>query len=128
LWYQVHEKLYLQYNLSFWAGLGKTVLLSRIPDPNFCHPGSASASKNFGILAQKIVPRSRKYDPGCSSRVRILDPDLDFLPIRIQDPVVKKAPDPGSGSATLLGKADGSHVYVILTISVTVSIQIRFGS
>jgi hypothetical protein len=29
----------------------------------------------------------------------ILDPDLDFLPI--PDPVVKKAPDPGSGSATL---------------------------
>jgi hypothetical protein len=29
----------------------------------------------------------------------ILDPDLDFLPI--PDPVVKKAPDLGSGSATL---------------------------
>jgi len=29
----------------------------------------------------------------------LLDPDLDFLPI--PDPGVKKAPDPGSGSATL---------------------------
>ncbi len=29
----------------------------------------------------------------------ILDPDADFLPI--PDPGVKKAPDPGSGSATL---------------------------
>ncbi len=38
---------------------------------------------------------SRKYDPGCSSRIRI----PDFLPI--PDPGVKKAPDPGSGSATL---------------------------
>jgi hypothetical protein len=34
-------------------------------------------------------------DPGS----RALDPDLDFLPI--PDPVVKKAPDPGTGSATL---------------------------
>ncbi len=30
----------------------------------------------------------------------IPDPDLDFLPI--SDPGVKKAPDPGSGSATLV--------------------------
>jgi hypothetical protein len=30
----------------------------------------------------------------------ILDPDLDFYPSRIQG--FKKAPDPGSGSATLL--------------------------
>ncbi len=29
------------------------------------------------------------------------DPDLIFYPSRIQDPGVKKAPDPGSGSATL---------------------------
>ncbi len=33
-----------------------------------------------------------------SSRIRI--PDLDFLPI--PDPGVKKAPDPGSGSTTVL--------------------------
>jgi hypothetical protein len=34
----------------------------------------------------------------------IWDPNPDFLPIRIPDPGVKKAPDPGSGSATLLPK------------------------
>ncbi len=33
---------------------------------------------------------SRKYDPGCSSRIRI----LIFYPSRIPDPGVKKAPDP----------------------------------
>jgi hypothetical protein len=37
-------------------------------------------------------------DPG--SALKIPDPDADFLPI--PDPGVKKAPDPGSGSATLL--------------------------
>ncbi len=36
---------------------------------------------------------SRKYDSSCSTRIRI----LIFYP----DPGVKKAPDPGSGSATL---------------------------
>jgi hypothetical protein len=64
-----------------------------IPDPNFAsririfpsgsdffHPGSAS--KNFN--PKKRFLSSRKYDPGCSSQIRI--PDSDFLPI----------PDPGS--------------------------------
>jgi hypothetical protein len=37
---------------------------------------------------------SRKYDPGCSSRIRI----LIFYPSRIPDPGVKKAPDPGSAT------------------------------
>jgi hypothetical protein len=41
---------------------------------------------------------ARKYDPGCSSRI----PDLDADILPIPDPGVKKAPDPGSGSATLL--------------------------
>ncbi len=34
--------------------------------------------------------------------VFIPDLDLDFYPSRIPDPGVKKAPDPGSGSATLI--------------------------
>ncbi len=73
------------------------------PDPNFFHPGSVfflspgSASKNLSILTQKLFLCSRKYDPGCSSRIRI----LIFYPSRIPDPGVKKAPDLGSGSATL---------------------------
>jgi hypothetical protein len=33
---------------------------------------------------------SWKYEPGCSSRIRI----LNFYPSRIPDPGVKKAPDP----------------------------------
>ncbi len=79
-----------------------------IPDPTFFHPGSrirtvsipdpGSSSKNLSILTQK---KSKKYDPGCSSRIP--DPDADFLPSRIPNPGVKKhpIPDPGSGSATL---------------------------
>jgi hypothetical protein len=42
---------------------------------------------------------------------RIPDRDLDFLPI--PDPGVKKAPDPGSGSATLLF-SDVTTLYLIL--------------
>jgi hypothetical protein len=50
-------------------------------------PGSSS--NNLSIL-------TRKYDPDCSYRIRIL-----FFPIPDLDPGVKKAPDPGSRSATL---------------------------
>ncbi len=86
--------------------------LSRIPDPTFFHPGSrirtvsipdpGSASKNLGVLTpqkktKKWFLSSRKYDLGCSSRIRM----LTFYPSRIPDPGVKRAPDPGSGFATL---------------------------
>jgi hypothetical protein len=79
-----------------------------ITDPTFFHSRSririfypGSASKNLSILTQKNrFLSSRKYDPGFrpGSLIRI----LIFLPI--PDPAeVKKAPDPGSGSATLSG-------------------------
>jgi len=78
----------------------QTIIVSHsVPDPGselspsrIPYPGSAS--KNLSILAPKKPKKwflsSRKYDPGCSSRIP--DPDADFLPI----------PDPGSGSATLV--------------------------
>jgi hypothetical protein len=47
-------------------------------------------------------------DPGCLSRI----PDPDFYPSRIPDPGVKKAPDPGSGSATLLSDDGRSGTYI----------------
>ncbi len=76
-----------------------------IPDPTFFHPGSELSpsripdpQKNLSILTPKKVNKwflgSKKYDPGCS--FRIPDPDADFLPSRIPDPGVKKAPNPGS--------------------------------
>jgi hypothetical protein len=56
-----------------------------IPDPG-------SASKNLSILNQKRgFLRSMKYDPGCSSRIRI----LTFYPSLIQG---TKAQDPGSAT------------------------------
>jgi hypothetical protein len=83
--------------------------LSWIPDQNFSHPGSwaqsqkhprfGSASKNLSILTQKIVSKLSKIWSG----LFIPDPDPDFfffLPI--PDPGVKKASNPGFGSATLL--------------------------
>ncbi len=68
---------------------------SWVPDPTFFHP--EYEFKYFN--PKKWFLSSRKYDPGCSSRIPITDPDPDFLPI--PDPGVKRAPYPGSGSATL---------------------------
>ncbi len=56
--------------------------LFSIRDPNFFHPGSTSRNLSISSFNPKIsFLGSRKYDPGCSSRIRI---------------PVKKAPDPGS--------------------------------
>ncbi len=84
------------------------IRLFSIPDPvskRFLDTGSAFASKNFCILTQKLFLSSRKYYPGCSSRIR----DHGFYPFRIPNPGVKKAPDyglripyPGSDYATLI--------------------------
>jgi hypothetical protein len=52
-------------------------------------------------------------DPGSRDkkiRIRI----LIFYLSRIPDPGVKKAPNPGSGSATLLGKAMGIKIRIFL--------------
>jgi hypothetical protein len=72
--------------------------LSRIPDPTFFHPGSRILIKEFKYFnpkkSKKWFLSSKNYEPGCSSRIP--DPDADFLPSRIPDPGVKKAPNPGS--------------------------------
>ncbi len=74
-----------------------------IPDPTFFHPGSELSPSRIRIKEFKYFnPKkwflsSRKYIPGCSSRIRM----LTFYPFRAPDPVVKKVPDPGSGSADL---------------------------
>jgi hypothetical protein len=84
-----------------WCGSG-------IPDPTFFHsgsrirlffhPGSRIRIKEFKYFnPKKWFLSSSKYDPGCSSRIRI----STFYPSRIPEPWVKKVPDPGSGSATL---------------------------
>ncbi len=82
---------------------------SRIPDPNCLHPGSRIRIKEFKYFNPKKTKKwflsSRKFDLCCSSRIRM----LTFYPSRIPDPGVKKAPDPGSGSATLLSSLYQCH-------------------
>jgi hypothetical protein len=77
---------------------GSDFFPSRIPDPNCLHPGSRILIKEFKYFnpkkAKKWFLSSKKYYPGCSSRIP--DPDADFLPSRIPDPGVKKAPSLGS--------------------------------
>jgi hypothetical protein len=68
----------------------------RIPDPNFFHPGSRIRIKEFKYLNHKMVSKLSEIWSG----FYIPDPDPEsgscFLPI--PDPVVKKAPDPGSAT------------------------------
>jgi hypothetical protein len=71
-----------------------------IPDPKLFHPGSRIAIKEFKYFNPKNCFKAlgnmiQFVHPGSGSRIRI----LIFLPI--PDTGVKKAPDPGSGSATL---------------------------
>jgi hypothetical protein len=72
-------------------------------------PSRIQGSKRFRIRIKEfkffnlkeLFLSSRKYDPGCSSRIWIPDPDLDFLPI--SDLGSRgEAPDLGSGSATMI--------------------------
>ncbi len=55
------------------SGINIRIRLFSIPDPNCLHP--VSSSKNLSILtpkAKKWFLSSKKYDPGCSSRIRIM--------------------------------------------------------
>jgi hypothetical protein len=71
---------------------------SQTPDPDFFHPGSRICIKEFKYFSlKKWFQSSRKSRSRSGLFISDLDPD--FLPI--QDPRVKKVPDPGSGSATL---------------------------
>ncbi len=71
-------------------------------DPNYFYPGSECFPSripdpmNLSILTQKMASKLSEIWSGCSSRIRIPDPNPDFLPI--PDPDVKKATDLGSAT------------------------------
>jgi hypothetical protein len=61
----------------------------------------ANFQRIIEVFTKKIVKKLLKiwsWDPGSEIR----DPGSGKNPFRIPDPGVKKAPDPGSGSATLI--------------------------
>ncbi len=69
---------------------GSNFFPSRIPDPNCLHPGSRIRIKEFKYFnPKKWFLSSRKYDPGCSSRIRM----LTFYPSRIQGSKRHRIPD-----------------------------------
>ncbi len=69
---------------------GSRIRLFSIPDPYY---PSRIHIKEFKYLNPKIwYLSSRKYDPGCSSRIP--DPDPDFCPSRIQGSKRHRIPDP----------------------------------
>jgi hypothetical protein len=106
--YGTHSNMQKNVEKPFFASLtvwrirdvypGSDFFPSRIPDPNCLHPGSLS--KNLSILTPKKA-KNGFYAIKNMIRIVIPDPDADFLPLQIPDPGVKKAPNPGSGSATL---------------------------
>jgi hypothetical protein len=72
-----------------------------IPDPIFFHPGSRIRIKEFKYFNPKngfqaLGNMIRVVHPGFWIRI------LTFYPSRIPYPGIKKAPDPGSGFATLV--------------------------
>jgi len=68
---------------------------------SFADPGCLYRILSFSILTQILFLNSRKYDPGCSFRIRIPDPDPDILPVsRILGS--KKAPDPDPQHCSIL--------------------------
>ncbi len=81
------------YPGSYFFHSRSRVRIFSIPDPG-------SASKNWSILTQKLVSKLSEIWSGLF-RIGIRDPNPDFYLSQIPDPWVKKAPDPGSGSATL---------------------------
>ncbi len=111
-------------NFSCGCSVSDPGCLSRIPDPNFSHPRSririfpirdpGSATKNLSILTQKTVSKLSEI----SSGLLIPDPDF-FYPSRIPDPGHKRAPDPGSGSATLADRNFTYHIDQALRIRIT---------
>ncbi len=81
---------------------GSNFFPSRIPDPNCHHPGSRIHIKEF----KHFNPKKNGFW-ALENMIRVVHPwsrilMLTLYPSRIPYPGVKKAPDPGSGSATLL--------------------------
>ncbi len=88
-----------------------------IPDPGSKRSRNRIRIKEFKYFwPRKLFISSRKYEhPGSGTRVRI----FIFYPFRIPGPGVLKAPDPGSGSATLLEYLIRNFLYFfILTAEV----------
>jgi hypothetical protein len=81
------------------SSVGDPGCLSPIPDPNFFHPGSRVKkipgsrirTKEFTYFnTKKLFLSSRKYDPKCSFRIRI----LIFYPSRTPASKTHRIPDP----------------------------------
>jgi hypothetical protein len=85
--------------------LGSRIRTVSIPDPGSRILDPHQRIKYFNPQKSKQwFLSSKKFDPGCSSRIP--DPDADFLPSWITGPGGQKGtqspiPDPGSGSAAL---------------------------
>ncbi len=78
--------------IRFFFHPGSRIRLFSIPDPN----------QKFSILTKKLFLSSRRYHLGSRSGSWF----FTHPGSRVQDPGVRKTPDPGSGSATLVRSRD----------------------
>jgi hypothetical protein len=88
--------------------------LSRIPDPDF-YPSR--------IPDPKTVTEERRENFQYALKYMVWDPGSGKNLFRILDPGVKKAPDPGSGSATLVVGYMWRHSYVMMC---TVHVYVKY--
>ncbi len=105
---------------------GSDFLPPRIPDPNCLHPGSRILIKELKYFNPKKKQKkwflsSKKYDPGCSSRIPDPGPGCWLSPIldpgsRGQKGTQSRIPDPGSGSATLLRRIGLTYINLVVCI------------
>jgi hypothetical protein len=133
-------KMYSRFRYSVWRSRdvypGSRIRLFSIPGPGsrirtVSIPDPGSSSENLSILAPKKAKKwflsSKKYDPGCSSRIRMLT--FSHPGSRIQGSKRHPIPDPGSGSATLQVlnlKKITSVVLCILLIVINGMVDISF--
>ncbi len=104
------KKLVCRRSVMVTSSVADPGCLTRIPDLFFFSPGSEffpfripdPHQRILVFLSKKLFLSSRKDDPGCSSRIRI----LIVYPSRIPDPGIKKAPDPGSGTPVKRRKSE----------------------
>ncbi len=102
MWYKT-DRIYYHYNSVADQGCLSRIRIFSIPDQKDSRSRIRIHITEFKyFFPKKFILNSRKYDLGCSSPIRIPDPDLDFLPI----------PDPGTRGQ----KGTGSRIRIRNTL------------
>ncbi len=111
---------------------GSRIRIFSIPDSvskRFRTPDPDPHQKIYLFLGQKIVSTVRKYDLGCSSRIRIPDLILIFYPSRIPDQGSKRhrSQDPDSQHCSCISLSMSvTPVYVTTVVTMLCEYDLLF--